>query len=356
MLRNIEISLIFTGGTISSGLDGTIIKPYDNSDIIYKDLKKYPEISNNCVLRKPASPFIKPSENIEPSNWKEIIKYIIDEIGEGSNAIIVSHGSDTMAYTVNAVSFAIQELYRENGEDEFISPVPIIFTSALSPLYKDAIRNFHDSIIFAAKSKITGVFVSSYIKELDTSRLFRGNRLRSISPFSKNFETYDNKFYPYPNESDCFNKYESSDQILSRPRAKYDPNNIEFNSNVSYFKIYPGFKAESIEYAINKGSKGIILELYHSGTASVEKECGLLELLKYNKKHDVKVPIFGLPINDSPNSKLYETTSKLIEEGLIALNMSPETALVKLMWLTGKKDLNADIKEKMKENLTGEVL
>jgi L-asparaginase/Glu-tRNA(Gln) amidotransferase subunit D len=352
MSGKIKISTIFTGGTISSNTNGKNIVLNINYKYIYNKIKKDPEIKENCSLLKPRSPFMKYSENIGPKDWKSIIKCIVHEIDLDSDAIVITHGTDTMAYTVSAISYVIKELYQEQSSKTSFSPVPIIFTGALLPSEEDAITNLHNSILFAAKLKDKGVYVSSYNNEMKESRLFWGNRLRSVHPFSKNFGSYDNKFTPYPDHG-LFNVTRTPDQSQSKPRINYDPESIKFSNDISFFKIYPGFKASSIEDAIKKGSQWIILELYHSGTACIDEEtCDLIKVLK---KHNGR--IFGLPLNSSSNN-LYPTTAKLIRKdvGLIPLNMSPESAIIKLMWLLGKEDKNLNIKEKMKEDFAGEVL
>ena len=53
-----------------------------------------------------------------PAIWQELAKAIFDEIKHGVAGVIVTHGTDTMAYSAAAVSFMID------------TPVPIVFVGS----------------------------------------------------------------------------------------------------------------------------------------------------------------------------------------------------------------------------------
>ena len=59
------------------------------------------------------------SENLTPQNWTELAQTVAKRIEQGVDGIVIAHGTDTMAYTSAALSFALQNL-----------PVPVILVGA----------------------------------------------------------------------------------------------------------------------------------------------------------------------------------------------------------------------------------
>ena len=62
------------------------------------------------------------STNIQPSHWLAVSK-AIEEHYEEYDGFVITHGTDTMAYTAAALSYLIQN-----------SPKPIVITGAQKPI------------------------------------------------------------------------------------------------------------------------------------------------------------------------------------------------------------------------------
>ncbi|HJJ55473.1 MAG TPA: Glu-tRNA(Gln) amidotransferase subunit GatD, partial [Methanocorpusculum sp.] len=110
------LSIISTGGTISSSIDyktGAVSSKFTAEDII----RSIPELKEIAQFRT-KQPFNVLSENITPEMWQQLAQTIHDEINEGVNGVIVTHGTDTMIYSAAAISFMLD------------STVPIIFVGA----------------------------------------------------------------------------------------------------------------------------------------------------------------------------------------------------------------------------------
>jgi len=50
-----------------------------------------------------------------PAIWTELARAVFEEIKKGSTGVIVTHGTDTMAYSAAALSFMLD------------TPVPVVF-------------------------------------------------------------------------------------------------------------------------------------------------------------------------------------------------------------------------------------
>ncbi|HJJ41561.1 MAG TPA: asparaginase domain-containing protein, partial [Methanocorpusculum sp.] len=110
------LSIISTGGTIASTVDyrtGAVSSKFTAEDI----LRSIPELAGIARYHT-LQPFNILSENMNPAMWQELARTIYDEIKDGAQGIIVTHGTDTMLYSAAAVSFMLD------------TPVPVIFVGA----------------------------------------------------------------------------------------------------------------------------------------------------------------------------------------------------------------------------------
>ena len=93
-----KILLLTTGGTISSLPGGEGLEPH-RSDVMERELNQlrtYYDLTVEDVL-------CMDSSNIQPEQW-QLIATAIYEKRHGFDGIVVSHGTDTMAYTASAVT------------------------------------------------------------------------------------------------------------------------------------------------------------------------------------------------------------------------------------------------------------
>ena len=107
-----KILLLGTGGTIACKRTPDGLKPVITSEEILTyvpDSRHYCEIDSIQILNID-------STNIQPSHWLAVSK-AIEEHYEEYDGFVITHGTDTMAYTAAALSYLIQN-----------SPKPIVIT------------------------------------------------------------------------------------------------------------------------------------------------------------------------------------------------------------------------------------
>lgn len=120
--------MIATGGTIASIKTEYGLVPEIGSDEL---LAYVPEIKNYCDADSIQLLNID-STNIQPEHWVMMTE-AIEENYEKYDGFVITHGTDTMAYTSAALSYLIQN-----------SSKPIILTGAQKPInveITDAKRN-----------------------------------------------------------------------------------------------------------------------------------------------------------------------------------------------------------------------
>ena len=139
-----KILLLTTGGTISSIESSNGLVPSDQNNLIST-------ILNDTTAILDIKPIMTlDSSNIQPEEWKIIASSIFDNMTK-YDGIIVTHGTDTMAYTSSMISFMVQN-----------PNIPIVFTGSQLPLthpLTDAIDNLKCAKAMAL-SGVPGVFIA----------------------------------------------------------------------------------------------------------------------------------------------------------------------------------------------------
>ena len=132
-----RILLLGTGGTIACKRTDKGLKPVITSDEI---LSYVPDSQSYCEIHSIQLMNID-STNIQPCHWLAVEKAIEENYSQ-YDGFVITHGTDTMAYTAAALSYLIQH-----------SPKPIIITGAQKPIdmeNTDARTNLADSLLFAS--------------------------------------------------------------------------------------------------------------------------------------------------------------------------------------------------------------
>ena len=161
MTEKKNILLLTTGGTIASMPGGEGLEPH-RSDVMERELEQlrtYYDITVRDVM-------CLDSSNIRPEEWQTIARAIF-EYRKGFDGIVVSHGTDTMAYTASAVTFMLP------GID-----LPVVFTGSQLPLadvLSDGPDNLRTAFAMAAASPVKRTLPLS-------TATFSISRRRSSSP------------------------------------------------------------------------------------------------------------------------------------------------------------------------------
>ena len=140
-----KILLLTTGGTIASlaGSDG--LQPH-RSDVMEREIRQlgtYYDITVKDVM-------CLDSSNIRPAEWQLIARRIFEDRA-GFDGIVISHGTDTMAYTASAVTFMLPDI-----------DLPVVFTGSQLPLadiLSDGPDNLRTAFAMAASGK-PGVYLA----------------------------------------------------------------------------------------------------------------------------------------------------------------------------------------------------
>jgi glutamyl-tRNA(Gln) amidotransferase subunit D len=339
-LNKRDISIISTGGTVASVIDyktGAVHPAFTADDLIRAnpELMEHANIKGNAVLNIL-------SENMKPEYWVKSARAVADEINDGAQGVVVAHGTDTMHYTAAALSFILD------------TPVPVVLTGAQRSSDRpssDAFLNLLNSVT-AAKSDIAEVMVCMHATENDSSCLLhQGTKVRKMHSTRRDA-------FRSINISPIAEVQNGSVKILDKEMKYNKRNDMELKlhdsiePNVAFIKSYPGISGDLIDYHIDKGYKGILLE----GTGLGHCPENIVPSLERAKDNGIPVVMTSQCLYGEVNMHVYSTGRKLISAGVISAgDILPETAFVKLIWALGQTDDIKEIKNIMQINIAGEI-
>ena len=338
--QKMDISIISTGGTVASVIDyktGAVHPAFTADDL----LRATPELMDYANIKARSILNIL-SENMEPSYWVKSARSIADEINDGSSGVVVAHGTDTMHYTSAALSFMLE------------TPVPVVLTGAQRSSDRpssDAFLNLISSVI-AAKSDIAEVMVCMHATDNDSyCHLHRGTKVRKMHTSRRDTFRSINALPLARVENKTLRLLDKN--IDYKKRAETDLKlHDSIEPNVAFIKSYPGIKSDIIDYHIDKGYKGIVLE----GTGLGHAPENIVPSVERAVDSSIPVVMTSQCLYGYVNMNVYSTGRKLVNAGAIsALDMLPETAYVKLIWTLGQsEDLN-EVENIMHTNIAGEI-
>lgn len=302
-----NILLIATGGTIASVHTDMGLSPSTQADELLKFVPEVKEFANVKVKQV----LNIDSTNIEPEHWikiSEVIKENYDYDG-----FVITHGTDTMAFTAAALSYLIQN-----------SEKPIILTGAQKPISEritDGIKNLKDAIRFASEDNVRGVYI------VFDGKAIVGTRAKKLR--SKSFSAFDSINYPNAAFIDGNKIYRYVDEEANKEEVKfYD----KLNPKVFNLKLTPGMEPDILNY-IFKFYDGVILETYGVGGIPFESRRNFLKEL--NKHKDKIVVIATQVMLEGSDAMTYEVGYRFLKSQKVieAYDMTVEACLVKLMWI-----------------------
>jgi len=335
-----KVAIISTGGTIASRVDYRTgaVRPALSASDLYSVV---PELSQIATIDAEIL-FSLFSENITPKHWSQTAKTVAKHIKNGVAGVVVAHGTDTMAYTSAAISFALQEL-----------PVPVILVGSQRSADRpssDAATNLIGAVKAASSAPFAEVVVAMHETISDKTIVFhRGTKVRkchtsrrdtfrsiNATPIAK---MEDEKITMLTEQ---YQKREPSKKLVLKPN---------FDEKVALVKFYPGLNPETIELYIEKGYKGIILE--GTGLGHVGNYC--FPAIQKAVEKGLIVVMTSQCIWGRIDMNVYDQGRDLLAMGVIPLeDMLPETALVKLMWIFGQIKDTEEAKRLLTQNIANE--
>lgn len=322
-----KLLLLATGGTIAAtpserGLTPTVAAA---ALLSYLDM--------NCSHVTAEELFNMDSSNVQPEEWTVMARRIRDAAGE-YDGVVVTHGTDTMAYSSSMLSFMLAGI-----------PIPVVLTGAQKSIVEpdsDGRQNLKDAIV-AAGALSGGVYICF------EGMVIKG--CRAVKTRTTSYNAFESINYPY------IAKVEHGVCVmLSREAAEGAFDYFDaIDPNAALIKLIPGTSPRLIESVADCGISGIVIEAFGlGGVHNIRRDH--VAAIRSLIARGIPVVIASQCLYEPSTPGVYEVGRPLVEAGAIsAADMTTEAAVTKLMWALGHTKIPAEIAALMERGVAGEI-
>lgn len=304
-----KILLIGTGGTIASDVTEEGLAPELTSEQL---LTHIPAISDICHVDC-LQLLSLDSTNITPIHWLMMARCIQSHY-EAYDGFVLTHGTDTMAYTAAALSYLIQG-----------SPKPIVLTGAQKPIGFDSTDskiNLTDAL-HCATEDLPGVAIAF------NGQVILGTRAKKTR--SKSFQAFSSINYPNLGvlRDGMLLRYIRQD--CAAAPTFYDA----LDTRVALLKLTPGAETETAEFLLERND-ALIIESF--GVGGLPEGGGFYECIRRAMERGKIIVLTTQVQNEGSNLTVYHVGHKLKGDlGVLeAYDMTCEAVVAKLMWILGQ--------------------
>ena len=307
-----NILMIGTGGTIASEMTPDGLTP----ELTPAQLLRYvPAIRDICRVDC-INLFSLDSTNITPAHWIKAASAIRAHY-EDYDGFVISHGTDTMAYTAAALSYLVQ------GADK-----PIMLTGAQKPINYDSTDsklNLTDAFVCAASGQLAGVNI------VFSGRVILGTHARKTC--SKSFAAFSSINYP-----DVGILLDHKLVCYIPPLAFYAPRFFDtLDEKVGLIKMVPGLDPGVLDYMLQRND-ALILECFGVGGLPAYEDEELLRLVDRHTAAGKFIVVTTQVQNEGSDLSVYSVGHGLKQNPLVleGYDMTSESLYAKMMWILGQ--------------------
>ncbi|MFA5504978.1 MAG: asparaginase [Vulcanimicrobiota bacterium] len=274
------------------------------------------------------------SSAVGPEHWLAIAASI-ERLYSRYDGFVVIHGTDTLAYTASALSFLLVNLAK-----------PVVVTGSQRPIFferTDAHQNFLNAL-YVAGYKAVGLPCVPEVTVCFGDHLLRGNRTRKISVEAR--AAFSSPNYPALGTFGASIHIDRSHirEVPSSDRPFYVHRKLE--DRVMDLTLYPGVRGDQLRPIFERDDiKGFVLRTFGSGTTPRDPE--LLEAVARAARQGTLMLVVTQCVEGSVDLGRYDASTNLLQAGVVSgFDLTPETALTKLMWILSLEqgpELNAQV-------------
>ena len=307
-----NILMIGTGGTIASEMTPSGLTPELNSTQLLSFVPRIGEMCHvDCVQL-----YSLDSTNIRPAHWLRVARTVRENY-DRYDGFVISHGTDTMAYTAAALSYLIQG-----------SPKPIVLTGAQKPIWfdgTDSKRNLTDAFLYACRG-------CGGVQIVFNGKVILGTRARKTC--SKSFQAFSSVNYP-----DL--AVVQDEHLLQYMRCACYPSPVFYDAlddKVGLLKLIPGTPAAVLEFMLDRFD-GLVIESFGvGGLPEYEGDASYFDIIHRGIARGKLVVMTTQVPNEGSNLAVYHVGGRLKSalRLLEAYDMTTEAAVAKLMWIMGQ--------------------
>ena len=307
-----NILLIATGGTIASKDNGNGLTPSIDVNVL---LDYIPVIRQKCHVTGISLMNID-SSNMDTSHISSISECIMNNYND-YDGFVITHGTDTCAYTAAALSYQLINLSK-----------PVILTGSQLPIdveKTDAVMNLTNAFIYSCED-ISGVFLAF------SEKLIKGTCAKKIK--TKSFDAFESMNFPELAiiRDNRIIRYYTEALPAPEDLITYD----RLNDRVFVLKLTPEVKSEIFSLLFDHYD-AIILETFGIGGIPAYDdsfEQAIFHWVDSGKTIAVstQVPEEGCDLGVYQVGKKYSDHPGILQSD----DMTTESIVAKLMWILGQ--------------------
>lgn len=300
--------MIATGGTIACRETERGLSP----QITSKELLSWVPCLEELCETETLQLYNLDSTNLYSVHWIEIAA-CIERNYKNYDGFVITHGTDTLAYTSAALSYLIQN-----------SKKPIVLTGAQRSIYcedTDARENLYDAFLFAVNEKSRGVHIVFGGKVISGTRA-KKTRTKSYNAFS----TID-----FPEIAIVRNR-----KIVFFVEEKSKQDVVFFhnmNPRVFVWKLIPGANADFLLNILDQYD-ALIIESFGVGGIPYYENEAFSDAIRIWIEHGRKVIVTTQVQHEGSDMEIYKVGYEIKKKlNLIeAYDMTIEAVVTKVMW------------------------
>ncbi|MEX5539690.1 asparaginase [Pseudomonas poae] len=319
-----NVMVLYTGGTIGMQASANGLAPASGFEARMRE--QLVDAHVPTWRFQEMAPLID-SANMTPAYWQRLRTAVIDALDAGCDAVLILHGTDTLAYSAAAMSFQLLGL-----------PVPLVFTGSMLPAGvpdSDAWENVSGALAALGAGLAPGVHLHFH------GALLAPTACAKIRSFGRN---------PFA----ALKRQGGVARVASLPTA-LDYRQPKTLASVGVLPLVPGIGAAQLDGLIDSGIHGLILECFGSGTGPSDNPEFLASLQRAQDKGIAVVAITQCH-EGGVELDIYEAGSRLRGVGVLSGGgMTREAAFGKLNALLGAGLDHAQVRRLVEANLCGEL-
>lgn len=330
-MRKKKILMLTTGGTVASTLSEDGLSPQLRGEQLLSfcpGILSEADVTIESVLSLDSS-------NMQPEHWTLLAERIVER-RRSYDGVVITHGTDTMAYTSSALSFMLRGIR-----------IPVILTGSQSPIGEpgsDAPRNLMQAFYTAMDARFAGVYV------VFCGRIIKGCRASKVDTVS--LDAFRSINVP---EAALFAGRRICVYHLDPQPEEEGPFRLSVCPKVLLMKLIPGMDPQILDYVAQADIRALVLECFGFGGVPIAMRSLIGKLHMLEEKGVVSVGTTQCS-GGYCNMSTYEVGRKALMEGVIcAGDMTYEAIVAKLMWLCSFESDMGRIQELFLTNLCGEL-
>ncbi|AOE82661.1 asparaginase [Pseudomonas sp. TCU-HL1] len=323
-----KLLVLYTGGTIGMQMTDAGLAPASGFEAhLRAEQSAHPQRQVPDWIFRELSPPLD-SANMTQANWLAMRDAIIEGVEQDScDAVLLLHGTDTLAYSASALSFLLLGL-----------PVPVILTGSMQPAGVeggDAWPNLFGALALLASGVAPGVYL-----------YFNGSLLNGVRASKL--------------KSEAFDAFIESHRPLYGHRVTDLPPELGYQArrrvvSLAVQPLFPGLSATQLHAVLESGVQALLLECYGSGTGPSDN-AELLRTLKEAHSRGVVLAAISQCQEGAIEFGVYAAGSQFAASGLVSCRgMTREAALAKLFSLLGAGLPQAEVEHWLTQDLCGEM-